>query len=51
MQVGNQSMADSDGMEVTKRAGDCLLSLPLYYEMTDKEVMAVRGSVHEFYQM
>jgi len=40
----------SGGMEVTQRAGDCLLRLPLYYEMTHQEVTAVIGSIREFYR-
>jgi dTDP-4-amino-4,6-dideoxygalactose transaminase len=37
-------------MEVTQRAGDCLLRLPLYYEMTDQEVSSVIGAIREFYR-
>lgn len=40
----------SGGMEVTQRAGDCLLRLPLYYEMTDQEVTAVIKAVNQFYR-
>jgi len=40
----------SGGMEWTERAGECLLRLPLYYEMTDQEVCSVITSIHEFYR-
>jgi dTDP-4-amino-4,6-dideoxygalactose transaminase len=41
----------SGKMEVTERAGDCLLRLPLYYEMTDSEVTAVIRAVRDFYRI
>jgi dTDP-4-amino-4,6-dideoxygalactose transaminase len=37
-------------MTVTERAGDCLLRLPLFYEMTDQEVCLVITSIREFYR-
>lgn len=36
-------------MDVTERAGDCLLRLPLFYEMTDQEVCFVITAITEFY--
>jgi dTDP-4-amino-4,6-dideoxygalactose transaminase len=40
----------SGSMDVTERAGDCLLRLPLFYEMTDQEVCFVITSIREFYR-
>jgi len=41
----------SGKMEETERAGDCLLRLPLYYEMTDQDVTSVIGAVRDFYRI
>jgi len=36
-------------MEVTQRVSDCLLRLPLYYEMREEDVQAVVATVTQFY--
>lgn len=40
----------SGGMEVTQRAGDCLLRLPLYYEMTNADCRLITESIKRFYE-
>lgn len=37
-------------MEVTDMVSDCLLRLPLYYEMTEEDVQAVTGEIKNFYK-
>jgi dTDP-4-amino-4,6-dideoxygalactose transaminase len=37
-------------LDVTKRVSDCLLRLPLYYEMTNNDVHSVTKSIKEFYE-
>ena len=37
-------------MEITDRVSDCLLRLPLYYEMTEKDVDLVTGCIRDFYK-
>jgi dTDP-4-amino-4,6-dideoxygalactose transaminase len=39
----------SGDMQVTDAVSDCLLRLPLYYEMTDEEVERVAKGINEFY--
>src|SRR5208282_1886557 len=36
-------------LEVTERVSDCLLRLPLYYEMRDNDVHSVTGEIRNFY--
>jgi len=40
----------SGSMKRTERAGDCLLRLPLYYEMTDREASSVINAIQEYYR-
>ena len=40
----------SGTLEVTQRISDCLLRLPLYYEMTDEDVNSVIGNIKKFYK-
>jgi dTDP-4-amino-4,6-dideoxygalactose transaminase len=40
----------SGGMDVTERAGDCLLRLPLYYEMTDVDCHSIIENITRFYE-
>ena len=37
-------------LEVTERVSDCLLRLPLYYEMRDDDVHSVTGKIRNFYK-
>jgi len=37
-------------LEVTERVSDCLLRLPLYYEMRDNDVHSVTGEIRNFYK-
>ncbi len=37
-------------LEVTQRVSDCLLRLPLYYEMTQKDVQYVVSKISRFYE-
>ncbi len=37
-------------LEVTERVSDCLLRLPLYYEMRDDDVHSVTGEIRNFYK-
>jgi len=37
-------------LEVTRQVSDCLLRLPLYYEMTPEDVQYVLTKIHEFYK-
>jgi dTDP-4-amino-4,6-dideoxygalactose transaminase len=37
-------------LEVTERVSDCLLRLPLYYEMRDDDVHFVTGKIRKFYK-
>lgn len=37
-------------MEVTERVSDCLLRLPLYYEMTTEDVQYVIAKISQFYE-
>ena len=37
-------------MEITERISDCLLRLPLYYEMTEKDVGFITETIMKFYQ-
>jgi len=37
-------------LNVTKRVSDCLLRLPLYYEMTDNDVHSVTEAIIDFYK-
>jgi len=37
-------------LEVTERVSDCLLRLPLYYEMRDDDVHSVTGKIRRFYK-
>ncbi len=37
-------------LEVTERVSDCLLRLPLYYEMKDDDVHSVTGKIRNFYK-
>ena len=37
-------------LKVTERVSDCLLRLPLYYEMTDDDVHSVTGNIRNFYK-
>ena len=37
-------------LNVTRRVSDCLLRLPLYYEMTNKDVHSVTKSIRDFYK-
>jgi dTDP-4-amino-4,6-dideoxygalactose transaminase len=37
-------------LEVTERISDCLLRLPLYYEMSDDDVHSVTGEIRNFYK-
>ncbi|HUN54470.1 MAG TPA: dTDP-4-amino-4,6-dideoxygalactose transaminase [Smithella sp.] len=37
-------------LKVTKRISDCLLRLPLYYEMRDDDVYFVTGKIRNFYE-
>ena len=37
-------------LEVTERVSDCLLRLPLYYEMRDDDVHSVTGNIRNFYK-
>ncbi|KUG24601.1 4-keto-6-deoxy-n-acetyl-d-hexosaminyl-(lipid carrier) aminotransferase [hydrocarbon metagenome] len=37
-------------LDVTKRVSDCLLRLPLYYEMTNNDVNSVTKSIRDFYK-
>ena len=37
-------------LEVTERVSDCLLRLPLYYEMRDDDVHFVTGKIRNFYK-
>jgi dTDP-4-amino-4,6-dideoxygalactose transaminase len=39
----------SGALEVTQRVSDCLLRLPLYYEMADNEVAFVVDAIADFY--
>jgi dTDP-4-amino-4,6-dideoxygalactose transaminase len=40
----------SGTLKVTKRVSDCLLRLPLYYEMKDEDVHYVSGKIRNFYK-
>ena len=40
----------SGTLAVTQRISDCLLRLPLYYEMTDEDVNSVIGNIKKFYK-
>jgi dTDP-4-amino-4,6-dideoxygalactose transaminase len=37
-------------LDVTERVSDCLLRLPLYYEMKDEDVHSVTGNIANFYK-
>jgi len=37
-------------LDVTKKVSDCLLRLPLYYEMTNNDVHSVTKSIRDFYK-
>ena len=37
-------------LEVTERVSDCLLRLPLYYEMREDDVHSVTGKIRNFYK-
>jgi dTDP-4-amino-4,6-dideoxygalactose transaminase len=37
-------------LEITDRASDCLLRLPLYYEMNQEDVHSVVGNIKNFYK-
>jgi dTDP-4-amino-4,6-dideoxygalactose transaminase len=37
-------------LDVTERVSDCLLRLPLYYEMTDDDVHLITGNIKSFYK-
>ena len=37
-------------LEVTERVSDCLLRLPLYYEMTDDDVHSITETIRSFYK-
>jgi dTDP-4-amino-4,6-dideoxygalactose transaminase len=37
-------------MEVTDRVSDCLLRLPLYFEMTEDDVQSVVDGINDFYE-
>jgi dTDP-4-amino-4,6-dideoxygalactose transaminase len=37
-------------LDVTKRVSDCLLRLPLYYEMTNNDVHSVSETISDFYE-
>jgi len=37
-------------LEITERVSDCLLRLPLYYEMRDDDVHSVTGKIRKFYK-
>jgi len=37
-------------LDVTKRVSDCLLRLPLYYEMTNNDVYLVTETIRNFYE-
>lgn len=37
-------------LDVTKRVSDCLLRLPLYYEMTNNDVHSVSETIRNFYE-
>ncbi|HQP26129.1 MAG TPA: DegT/DnrJ/EryC1/StrS family aminotransferase, partial [Smithellaceae bacterium] len=41
----------SGSLQVTKQVSDCLLRLPLYYEMTQENVERVVSSVEHFYRL
>jgi dTDP-4-amino-4,6-dideoxygalactose transaminase len=37
-------------LEVTRKVSDCLLRLPLYHEMKEKDVRSVAGNIKKFYK-
>jgi dTDP-4-amino-4,6-dideoxygalactose transaminase len=37
-------------LDVTERVSDCLLRLPLYYEMTDEDIYSITESIRSFYK-
>jgi dTDP-4-amino-4,6-dideoxygalactose transaminase len=37
-------------LDVTERVSDCLLRLPLYYEMKDEDVHSITGNIRNFYK-
>jgi dTDP-4-amino-4,6-dideoxygalactose transaminase len=37
-------------LDVTERVSDCLLRLPLYYEMTDDDVHSITANIRSFYK-
>ncbi|MGB5218541.1 MAG: dTDP-4-amino-4,6-dideoxygalactose transaminase [Smithella sp.] len=48
--AGKQYGRTCGTMEVTERISDCLLRLPLYYEMKEDDVCAITDKIKYFYQ-